>query len=206
MLHSSCTVWTNPVSIYEFPSNKKCLEEGGSYCGSILRTDLPEQIDFNKAPRSKSRVKLALIRVRVTIYYYLSGYVLLLLCSKATLQQMMSTTMCIYSSLKHKHEVAWTAICYPAAINSLDASNSTSLCLILAYKKHFEEEGVNHPVTAYPASTILHLLLHVTSDTIKQAMQPRETVPAPGKHASEKGRDWHLRKKGVGMELKNNKP
>lgn len=89
---------------------------------------------------------------------------------------MMSTAMCIYSSLKHKHGVAWTAICYPAAINSLDVSNSTSLSLILAYEKHFEEEGGCAVTWWFTTSAILHLLLYVTSDTIKQATWPGETV------------------------------
>lgn len=97
--------------------------------------------------------------------------------------------MCIYRSLKHKHGVAWTAICYPAAVNSQDISNSTGLSLILAYEKHFEKEGVNHHVTAHPTSAILHLLC-VTSDTIKQATQPRDKMSEPKKYASEEGRDW----------------
>lgn len=106
-------------------SNKKCLEEGGTYYRSILIVILPEQIYFNKALERYTKSKIG--PSQGTMLHTIISLQLIGSYRKGTLQQMMSTAMYIYSSLKHKHGVAGTAICYPAAINLLDVSNSTSL-------------------------------------------------------------------------------
>lgn len=108
---------------------------------------------------------------------------------KGTQQQMMSTAMCIYSSLKHKHGVVGTAICYPAAINLLDVSNSTSLSDLGTWETLWRgrSKSPHYSTPAHPACTLylLHFGYHKASYVTYRQCQHQENISKRGRAEKE---------------------